>query len=75
MLEQFDTVSAPPGVSRAFRNVGEEDGILQVLITGGVHGMNDIDFAPSVAEQVSAVHGPALDAFKQAGFSFTAGID
>lgn len=75
VLDRFDTVSVPPGVSRAFRNVGEDEGILQVLITGGVHDMSDIDFAPSVGEQVAAVHGPALDAFKKVGFTFTAGVD
>ncbi len=75
VLERFDTVSVPPGVSRAFRNVGDKEGILQVLITGGVHDMTDIDFPPSVAEKVAAVHRPALDAFKKAGFTFTAGTD
>ena len=74
VLERFDTVSVPPGVSRAFRNVGEDDGVLQVLITGGVHDITDIDFAPSVAEKLAAVHGPALDAFKKVGFTFTAGV-
>ena len=28
MLELFDTVSFPPGVCRAFRNIGDEEGIL-----------------------------------------------
>ncbi len=40
-----------------------------------VHDMTDIDFPPSVAEKVAAVHRPALDAFKKAGFTFTAGTD
>ena len=45
VLELYDTVSFPPGVCRAFRNIGDEEGILQVIITGGVHDMTDIDFS------------------------------
>ena len=29
VLEQFDTISLPPGICRAFRNIGGEEGILQ----------------------------------------------
>ena len=29
ILELFDTVSFPPGVCRAFRNIGDDEGILQ----------------------------------------------
>ncbi len=73
VLELYDTVSFPPGVCRAFRNVGDEEGILQVLITGGVHDMNDIDFAEDAKRRIEAV-GPGLAReFEKAGFSFTAG--
>ena len=34
-LDEFDTISVPPKVNRAFRNIGESEGILQVLISGG----------------------------------------
>src|SRR5579864_1401841 len=37
ILEPFDVFSLPPGISRAFMNVGKEDAIVQVLITGGKH--------------------------------------
>jgi quercetin dioxygenase-like cupin family protein len=73
VLELFDTVSFPPGVCRAFRNVGEDEGILQVVITGGVHDMSDIDFSLHAKEQIEAVR-PGLSAeFEKAGFTFTAG--
>jgi quercetin dioxygenase-like cupin family protein len=73
VLELFDTVSVPPGVCRAFRNIGDEEGILQVIITGGVHDMADIDFSKAARERIEAV-GPGLSAaFEKAGFSFTAG--
>jgi len=73
VLEQFDTVSFPPGVCRAFRNVGAEEGILQVIITGGVHDMNDIAFTQEEKQRIDAV-APGLSAeFEKAGFIFTAG--
>ena len=73
VLEQLDTVSFPPGVCRAFRNIGEEEGILQVIITGGVHDMKDIAFSPAARRSIEAV-GRGLSAeFEKAGFSFTAG--
>jgi quercetin dioxygenase-like cupin family protein len=73
VLELYDTVSFPPGVCRAFRNVGDEEGILQVIITGGVHDMTDIDFSAKAKQEIEAVR-PGLSAeFEKAGFTFTAG--
>jgi quercetin dioxygenase-like cupin family protein len=73
VLELYDTVSFPPGVCRAFRNIGDEEGILQVIITGGVHDMTDIDFSASAKQEIEAVR-PGLSAeFESAGFTFTAG--
>jgi quercetin dioxygenase-like cupin family protein len=73
VLELYDTVSFPPGVCRAFRNIGDEEGILQVIITGGVHDMTDIDFSASAKQEIEAVR-PGLSAeFERAGFTFTAG--
>ena len=70
-LGLFDTVSFPPGVCRSFRNVGEEEGILQVIITGGVHDMNDIAFSAEAKKQIEAVR-PGLSAeFEKAGFTFS----
>ena len=73
VLELFDTVSFPPGVCRAFRNIGDEEGILQVLITGGVHDMTDIDFAQDAKRRIEAVGAGLSKEFEKAGFSFTAG--
>ena len=70
ILELFDTVSFPPGVCRAFRNVGKEEGILQVVITGGVHDMADIAFTAAAKKQIEAVgRGPSRE-FEKAGFTF-----
>ena len=75
VLEQFDTISVPPGVCRAFRNVGGTDAILQVIISGGVHDMQDIDFSAPIADKLAAVSPDALAYFEKVGFTFTAGAD
>jgi quercetin dioxygenase-like cupin family protein len=72
VLEQFDTISIPPGVCRAFRNIGAEEGILQVLITGGVHDMNDIAFTPGAKRDIEAVAAGLSAEFERAGFRFNA---
>jgi quercetin dioxygenase-like cupin family protein len=73
VLGLYDTVSFPPGVCRAFRNVGDEEGILQVIITGGVHDMTDIAFSEAARRQIEAVRPGLAAEFEKAGFSFNAG--
>ena len=73
VLELFDTVSFPPGVCRAFRNIGAEEGILQVIITGGVHDMADIDFSEDARRRIDAVRPELSREFEKAGFTFSAG--
>jgi quercetin dioxygenase-like cupin family protein len=73
VLGLYDTISFPPLVCRSFRNIGKGEGILQVIITGGVHDMSDIDFSSFAKRQIEAVR-PGLSAeFEKAGFTFTAG--
>ena len=72
VLEQFDTISIPPGVCRAFRNIGEEEGILQVIITGGVHDMSDIAFTRAARGDIESVRSGLAEQFERAGFRFTA---
>jgi quercetin dioxygenase-like cupin family protein len=74
-LDRFDTISVPPGVCRAFRNIGESEGILQVLITGGVHDMADIDFPAATALELAGFGPGVLEAFEERGLTFTAGRD
>lgn len=75
VLEEFDTISVPPGVCRGFRNIGDSDGIIQAVITGGVHDMTDIDFARPIGERLRAIDPAALAHFEKVGFTFTAGRD
>jgi quercetin dioxygenase-like cupin family protein len=72
VLRRFDTISFPPGVCRAFRNIGQEEGILQVIITGGVHDMTDIAFSPSAKREIEAVRPGLAAEFEKAGFTFDA---
>ena len=72
-LRRFDTISFPPGVCRAFRNVGSEEGILQVIITGGVHDMTDIAFSPKAKREIEAVRAGLAAEFEKVGFAFDAG--
>jgi len=71
VLERFDTISVPPGVCRAFRNVGRSEGILQVIITGGVHDMADIAFTRHARDRIEAVGRGLSKKFEKAGFRFT----
>ena len=73
VLGLYDTVSFPPGVCRSFRNVGDAEGILQVIITGGVHDMSDIDFSAKAREEIEAVRPGLAAEFEKTGFTFTAG--
>ena len=73
VLERFDTISVPPGICRAFRNIGEGEGLLQVIITGGVHDMKDIAFTPGARRDIEAVRQGLAAEFEQAGFTFNAG--
>lgn len=71
-LRRFDTISFPPGVCRAFRNVGSGEGILQVIITGGVHDMTDIAFSAKAKEAIEAVRPGLAAEFERVGFTFDA---
>ncbi|MBL8381968.1 MAG: cupin domain-containing protein [Burkholderiales bacterium] len=58
-LTRLDVLSVPPGVTRAFRNVGAGEGILLVVISGGEHNMQDIHM-PAVAAQAIHAASPAF---------------
>lgn len=75
ILEKFDTISVPPGVCRSFKNSGKTEGLLQVIISGGVHDMNDIAFTPAAADKINSVKPGLVDKFKQVGFKFNAGVN
>ena len=75
VLDEFDVISVPPRVNRAFRNVGDREGVLQVVITGGVHDHNDIDLSPQVGEAIDRIDPEARKIIEKEMFTFTAGKD
>lgn len=75
ILEELDTISVPPKVCRSFRNVGDVEGVLQVIITGGVHDRYDIDFSPLAADAMREADPAAQKRIEQEMFTFTAGVD
>ena len=73
-IKKFDTISIPPGVCRSFTNIGKDEGLLQVIISGGVHDMNDIAFTPNAAKKMNEIEPDLSKKFEQIGFKFDAGI-
>jgi quercetin dioxygenase-like cupin family protein len=51
-LACFDTISVPPGVYRAFRNVSQDEGLLQVIISGGENDPNDVEIAAAESAEI-----------------------
>lgn len=70
-LDPFDTISIPPGYYRAFCNVGDSEGVLQVIITGGVHDMQDIYFPKHTAAEIADKGEQYLEYFKRKNMSFS----
>lgn len=73
-LKQYDTISIPPGVCRSFTNVGKTEGLLQVIISGGVHDMNDISFTPEAKLEMDNIEADLSQKFEKIGFKFNAGL-
>ena len=72
-LDLYDTISVPPRVCRGFTNISNDDGILQVIISGGVHDLNDIDFATICGQRIEAIRPGLVKEFEKTGLTFTAG--
>jgi mannose-6-phosphate isomerase-like protein (cupin superfamily) len=68
VLEPWDFIHVPMGVPRTFRNIGDEEGALLVIIQGDRHGFSDVVNAPYVAEQLTERFGSAaLAELEQSG--------
>ena len=59
---------------RSFTNIGKEEDLLQVIILGGFHDMNDIAFTPLAANQMEKIEPSLSKNFEDVGFKFNAGI-
>lgn len=53
--------------------MSDEEGLLQVIITGGVHDMNDIDFRPAIGEAVRERSPELIEKLESDGWTFNAG--
>lgn len=73
VLNQYDTLSVPPGVCRGFRNIAATESKLLTVITGGVHDRNDISLPPSIGARLDAFGPGVLDEVKKIGLTFDAG--
>ena len=69
-LDYLDTISIPPGVCRSFKNISASDGLLQVIISGGIHDMDDIEFTASAKKNINEVKKNLSKKFEDLGFKF-----
>ena len=74
VLRKHVTISIPPRVCRSFTNIGKEEGLLQMIISGKVHDMNDISFTPLAASKMEKIEPSLSKKFEDVGFRFNAGI-
>ncbi|MBL8380277.1 MAG: cupin domain-containing protein [Burkholderiales bacterium] len=72
LLKPFDLFAVPPGVTRAFRNLGDRDGHLLVMVQGPAEAvLNDISLPPSVGEEVARRYGKGARAgLEKIGMAF-----
>ena len=61
----------PPGVTRAFRNVGTEEGILLVVISGGAHNMHDIHMPEAAAHAIHAASPAFMQRLADSGITYS----
>ena len=59
---------------RSFTNIGKEEGLLQVIISEGVHEMNDISFTPFAASHMEKIETNLSKKFEGVVFKFSVGI-
>ena len=69
-LARLDVFSVPPGVTRAFRNVGADEGVLLVIISGGEHNMNDIHLPEQAARALKQASPELFGKVTGAGITY-----
>ena len=74
-LDLYDTIAVPPGVMRRFVNIGDEPGLLYVILQGGERDLRDVEFAPAVGDDIRRRFGDTVvGELENLGYSFTAGL-
>ena len=76
VLDNFDMIAVPPGVTRAFSNISDATAYLLVMIQGDNDDLNDVAYSPEVGEEIIKRFGPAVKArFEDTlGWNFKAGV-
>ncbi|MDA0339365.1 MAG: cupin domain-containing protein [Proteobacteria bacterium] len=76
ILEPYDTLAYPPEVCRTFKNISDEKAYILVLVSGGVHDMDDLSFLPERGEKIAEIYGEDVKRrAEEIGFRFNAGVE
>ncbi|MFN0164651.1 MAG: cupin domain-containing protein [Burkholderiales bacterium] len=70
VLKEKDVVSIPPGISRAFRNTGNAEAVLLVVISGGENNMADIHLPAKQVQALRATSPELLNRVVTAGMTY-----
>ena len=72
LLEPFDLIAVPPGVTRQFINISDKDAHLLVIIQGQRGEFDDVGRVPETAQAIAGKFGqPMLQKLLDAGWQFT----
>lgn len=72
IIEPFDLIAVPPGVTRQFINVSDRDAHLMVIIQGQPGEFDDVGRVPETAELIERKFGRAMLAkLEDLGWQFT----
>ncbi len=72
VLEPFDLIAVPPGVTRQFVNISDRDAHLLVIIQGQPGEFDDVGRVPETAQLIEQRFGPEmLEKLQGLGWQFT----
>ncbi|HUR56071.1 MAG TPA: cupin domain-containing protein [Opitutaceae bacterium] len=72
LLEPFDLIAVPPGVTRQFINRSDKDAHLLVIIQGKLGEFDDVGRVPETAEAIAKKFGPDMvKKLETEGWQFT----
>jgi uncharacterized RmlC-like cupin family protein len=72
VIEPFDLIAVPPGVTRQFINLSDQDATLLVIIQGEPGKFDDVGRVPETAEMITRKYGREMvDKLEGLGWQFT----
>lgn len=76
VLEPYDMIAVPPGITRNFTNIADHESSLLVLVQGERDRFQDVDLTPGLAEKIEHNFGAEVRRkLELKGLAFTAGLD